>query len=116
MIHIFQDFESTGTLLDTWCVALLNPIPKMVGTPTSRDLLPLDLQNSALKWVTATILLQPKDLMINLTPPEQRGFGPVGNLHSQLFEVHASWRAMESGLFVPVDFAKAFNSISHVYG
>ena len=92
-----------GTLPDRWSVALLNP--KLASIPTSGDLRPPVLQNSALKWVTATILLHLKDLIIYLTPPDQRGFVPGRNLHNHLFEVHVSWRAMENGLF-----AKAFNS------
>ena len=35
MNRIIQDFESTGSLPDSWSVALLNPIPKTAGIPTS---------------------------------------------------------------------------------
>ena len=109
MINITQDFESTATLPDSWSVALLNPISKSAGVATSGDLRPVVLQNSAIKWVTGTILLQLKDLMIYSTPPEQQGFFPGRNLHSHLFKVHASWRAIESGVFVAVHFAKALD-------
>ena len=115
MIRIVQDFESTGSLPDNWSVAPLNPIPETVGISTSGGLRPLFLQNSALKWATPTMLLQLKDLIIYLTPPEHRGFVPGRNMNNHLFEVHASWRTMESGLFVPVDCAKAFDSVWHVY-
>ena len=114
-IHIIQEFESTGALPDSWSVALLNPIPKLAGVPTSGDLRPLVLQNSAIKWATGTILLPLKDFIIYLTPTEQQDFVPGRNLHSHLFEVHVSWRAMESGLFVAAHFAKALDSVSHGY-
>ena len=52
--------------------------------------------------------------MISLTPLEQRGVVPGSKLHNHLFEVHVTWRTMDSGIFVRVDFAKAFNSVSHV--
>ena len=38
MIHIIQDFDSTGSLPDSWSVALLNPIPKAASIPTSGNL------------------------------------------------------------------------------
>ena len=93
---------------------LPNPIPKTACIPTSGDLRPLVLQNSALKWVTATVLLQLKDPIVYLTPPEQRCFVPGLNLHGHLFLSHAMWRAVKSGLFVRTDFAKAFDSVCHV--
>jgi len=41
MLHIFESAMTTGTIPETWTLALLSPIPKVPGVATVSDLRPL---------------------------------------------------------------------------
>ena len=115
MLRIVTQFLADGTLPQQWTTALLNPIPKGSGVPTAGDLRPLVLQNVALKWLAASISLHLKDLIIYLTPLEQKGFIRGRYMFDHLYESFGSWRHYPEAAFLPIDFSKAFDSVTHTY-
>ena len=115
MLRIVTQFLVEGTLPQQWTTALLNPIPKGSGVPTAGDLRPLVLQNVALKWLAASISLHLKDFIIYLTPFEQKGFIRGRYMFDHLCESFGSWRHYPEAAFLPIDFSKAFDSVTHTF-
>ena len=68
MLDIYKGILASNTLNDDWSLALLNPIPKGLGTASVHNLRPLVLQNTSHKWVAAILALQLRDYTDALTP------------------------------------------------
>ena len=115
MLYVFDSAMATGTLPETWTLALLNPIPKVPGIATVLDLRPLVLQNTCLKWFTAIIALQLQDLIAAITPLQQKGCIKGRFIFEHLWDAFGTWHTMEEGLFCFIDFSKAYDSVTHDY-
>ena len=115
MFDIISSLYTSETISDTWSLALLNVIPKARGTVTVRELRPLVLQNTFHKWFAACVSLHLQDFIAALTPVQQRGFLKGRYIFDHLWNVVCSLSSMTQGLMCPVDFSKAYNSVSHEY-
>ena len=115
MVLVIEEFLRTGEIPQHWSLALLNPIPKVPGDPAAKDLRPLVLQNTCLKWISATIALQLSDLISQITPKQQKGFIKGRFMQDHLFNAFGCWHDLDSGCFLFIDFAKAFDSVTHQY-
>ena len=115
MVTVMAEFLRTGEIPLDWSLALLNPIPKVVGDPAAKHLRPLVLQNTCLKWISATMALQLSDIINQFTPKQQKGFIKGKFMQDHLFNAFGSWHDMETGWFLFIDFAKAFDSVTHQF-
>lgn len=115
MVLIIEEFLRTGEIPLQWSLALFNPIPKVPGDRAAKDLRPLVLQNTCLKWVSATIAPQLSDLINQITPKQQKGFIKGRFMQDHLFNAFGCWHDLDSGSFFFIDFAKAFDSVTHQY-
>ena len=115
MLSIFQDILQTGQLNPFWAEAMLNPIPRALGCVGVGDLRPLVLQNLCHKWVAAIVALQLQDLICAITRNQQRGFIKGRYIQTTLWDAFSTWSALPEGLFCPIDFRKAFDSVTHAY-
>ena len=115
IMEAMQLFLSTGTIPQDWSLALLNPIPKVAGTPHPKDLRPLVLQNTCLKWITSILSLQLSDIISQITPPQQKGFIKGRFMYDHLYDAFGSWHDMSEGCFLFIDFAKAYDSVTHQF-
>ena len=115
MLDIHTGILSSNTLNSDWSLALLNPIPKGLGTASVHNLRPLVLQNTSHKWVAAILALQLRDYIDALTPIQQRGFIRGRSIFTNLWHTFGSWSSPGDALFCPIDFKKAFDSVSHEY-
>ena len=115
MLDIYKGILDSNTLNDDWSLALLNPIPKGLGTASVHNLRPLVLQNTSHKWVAAILALQLRDYIDAFTPIQQRGFIRGRSIFTNLWHTFGSWNSPGDALFCPIDFKKAFDSVSHEY-
>ena len=74
LVKVMDEFLKSGQVPVFWSIALLNPIPKVASTPEAKHLRPLVLQNTGLKWISASIALQLSDIIAQLTPPRTERF------------------------------------------
>ena len=72
MIEMIQQFLAQGKISEKWATAILAPIPKEKGSISVTDLRPLCLQNVLFKWVSMALYLMLQDLILYVTPPEQK--------------------------------------------
>ena len=72
LVEVMEEFLNSGKVLISWSIALLNPIPKVALTPEAKDLRPLVLQNTGLKWISACIALQLSDIIAAHPPRTER--------------------------------------------
>ena len=56
-----------------------------------------------------------QDLLLYATPREQKGFMKGRFIFEHIWEARAVWIAMEYGLFLSIDFSKAFDYVHHNY-
>ena len=110
-----SQFLSGGGIPQQWSLALLNPIPKVAGIPHPKDLRPLVLQNTCLKWITAIISLQIADIVAQMTPPQQKGFIKGRYMFDHFYDAFGAWRDLSEGCFLFVDFSKAYDSVTHQF-
>ena len=115
MHDIYQHILNTGELNPEWSQAILNPIPKALGSVGVADLRPLVLQNCCHKWTSAILLLQLQDPVSAVTPMHQSGFIKGRYIQNTVWQAFDSWSSMTQGCFVPIDFQKAFDSVTHAY-
>ena len=117
MLSITMHTLDSGTLNPEWAEALLNLIPKGRGVVQVADCHPLVLQNTAHKWMAAMVELQTQDLVTAITPPspKQKGFVKGRSIFDYLWHCFGDWQTVNKGIFCPVDFRKAFNSITRDY-
>ena len=115
MHNLIQGYYRSGTMNEDWALALLNVIPKTRGTVTVKDLRPLVLQNTCHKWIASCVSLQLQDFIAALTPVHQKGFIKGRCIFDHLWNAFGSWSAMQEGLFCPIDFRKAYDSVAHSY-
>ena len=108
-------FLTTGKITEEWALAILNPIPKQKGSISVTQLRPLCLQSVLFKWVSMTLYLMLQDPLLYATPPEQKGFMKGRFIFEHIWEARAAWTAMDYGLFLSIDFSKAFDSVHHNY-
>ena len=91
MFQIYQNLLVSPSLLETWSLALLNPIPKTTGQPSVQDLRPLVLQNCNNKWVASIVLLHLQDFVSAVTPIQQRGFIKGRYIFDNLWQAFGTW-------------------------
>ena len=101
MLSIFEASLARGSIDPDWVLALLNPIPKGPGIVQVSDLRPLVLQNTCLKWFTSILSLQLHDLILAITPLEQKGSIKGRFIFDHLWNAFGSWDSCSQGLFLP---------------
>ena len=74
MLDIYDRILSTHSLSPDLSMALLNPIPKGLGTVLVQNLRPLVLQNTAHQWLASILSVQVGGFTEALTPIQQKGF------------------------------------------
>ena len=65
--------------------------------------------------MAAILALQLRDYIDALTPIQQRGFIRGRSIFTNLWHTFGSWSSPGDALFCPIDFKKAFDSVSHEY-
>ena len=73
------------------------------------------LQNTCLKWFTAIVALQLQDLIMAITPLQQKGCVQGRFIFDHLWDAFGSWQSMSGGLSCFVDVSKAYDSVAHEY-
>ena len=111
MLDIYNHILKSHSLIPDWSVAVLNHRPKGLGTASVQNLRPLVLQNTSHKWLASILSVQPRDFIEAHTPIQQRGFIRGRSLFTNLWHTFGLWNA----LFRPIDFKKAYDSVSHDY-
>ena len=74
MHRIYQGLLDSPSILGSWSLALLNPIPKTAGMAGVQDVRPLVLQKFNNKWVPVIVLLQLHDFVATISPIQRPGF------------------------------------------
>ena len=100
MYHIYQGLVDSPSVPGSWSVALLNTILKTAGMAGVQDVRPLVLQKINNKWVPVFVSLQLHDFVATISP-----------MHSR----QPTLSATPQIIFCPVDFSKAFDSVTLVY-
>ena len=115
IVEVMGLFLVNGEIPQQWSLALLNPIPKVAAVPHSKDLHPLVLQNTCLKWITSIISLQLEDIVAQITPPQQKGFIRGRYMYDHLYDAFGGWSDLKEGCFLFVDFSEAYDSVTHQF-
>ena len=92
--------------------SLMKCLPKFAGAECPKDLRPLALQNTCVKWISTTIMLQVMDALQQIIPPEQKGFLPGRQMVDHLVFARAEWDRLPEQAMVAIDFQKAYDSVS----
>ena len=77
------------------------------------DRCPITLLNTKVKWITGILKMSMQDIIMAVVPASQRGFIPKRDSKPHLLLVHSQWRQGTSGVWLSLDFAKAFDSTNH---
>ena len=113
MLSIYKHLLDNPKILEPWSLALFNPIPKGLGLVGVHNLQPLVLQNFNNKWIAAIVALPLEDFISAVTPMQQRGFIKGRYIFDSLWQAFSSWSKEKQALYCPIDFGKAFDSVSH---
>ena len=105
-------FLRRGGVPEEWATSLMKCLPKFAGAECPKDLRPLALQNTCVKWISTTIMLQVMDALQQIIPPEQKGFLPGRQMVDHLVFARAEWDRLPEQAMVAIDFQKAYDSVS----
>ena len=76
---------------------------------------PIALQTVLWKWIATTILVVVEDALQVAIPPAQKGFLKHMQMLHHVINAQGLWESTEEGTFLSVDFAKAYDSVSHAF-
>ena len=107
MLEILQLTLKKGSPDPGRSLAPMNPIPKAMGIVGTDELRPLALQNTSHKWFMSCITCRLKDLIVYVTPVQQKGSQKGRFICEHLWDALGSWSAIDTGAFTSIDFSKA---------
>ena len=76
---------------------------------------PIAPQTVLWKWIATTILVVVEDALQVAIPPAQKGFLKHRQMLPHIINARGLWESTEEGTFLSVDFAKAYDSVSHAF-
>ena len=76
---------------------------------------PIALQTVLWKWIATTILVVVEDALQVAIPPAQKGFLKHRQMLHHVINARGLWESTEEGTFLSVDFAKAYDNVSHAF-
>ena len=68
------EFLNKGCVPDTWTASLMKYIPKFAQASQARDMRPIALQNTAMKWLSTVVLVQLTDVFCPNYPRQPKRF------------------------------------------
>ena len=106
------EFLNKGRVPDAWTVSLMKCIPKFAQASQARDMRPIALQNRAMKWLSAVVLVQLREVFAQIIPASQKGFMRGRHMVEHVVSARMEWEARPEQVLVAVDFQKAYDSVS----
>ena len=85
----------------------------VLGRVSVEDQRPTTLLNTKVKWITGILKMSMQDIIMAVVPASKRGFIPKRDFKPHLLSVHSRWRKGPSGVWLSLDFAKAFDITNH---
>ena len=113
MLQAVETAIQEGGMPPSWIKGMTQCVPKTVGAMRADQQRPITLLNSRTKWLTEVLKIGLEGVLQSVVPLEQRGFMTGRSMEDHLLEVTRRWRSAERGVWVSIDFAKAFDSTSH---
>ena len=113
MLQAVETAIREGGMPPSWIKGMTRCVPKTVGAMRADQQCPITLLNSRTKWLTGILKIGLEGVLQTVVPPEQRGFMTGRSMEDHLLEVTRRWRSGAKGVWVSIDFAKAFDSTSH---
>ena len=101
MMVIMEQFLAGGSIQEDWTATILKCIPKSISAETPDKQRPLALQNTKVKWVSAVMLLQIRDVLQAMV--------------EHAIEAVDFWGRNRRCVVVAIDFQKAFDSVQHSF-
>ena len=98
-----------------WLISLQRNIPTSQSADIVDQMRPMALQAVLWKGIATTMLVVVEDALQLAIPPAQKGFPKHGQMLHHVINTRGLWESTEEGTFLSVDFAKAYDSVSHVF-
>ena len=111
MTMAVQHCLQSGKAPSDWLMSLQRNIPK----GQMADMRPIALQTVLWKWIATTILVLIEDALQIAVPPAQKGFLKNRQMLPHIINAKGLWHSADEGTFLSVDFAKAYDSVSHTF-
>ena len=113
IMEVLTEVHGSRRLPPHWTMGMLRCIPKGQGKISVEDQRPITLLNTKVKWITGILKMSMQDSIMAVVPASQRGFIPKRDSKPHLLSVDSQWRKGTSGVWLSIDFAKAFGSTNH---
>lgn len=113
IMEVYETMTETGHIPDSWSRGMMRCLPKVPGTRRVTQQRPIMLLNTKTKWITAILKYSFSDILKTIIPTNQKGFVPKRRMDDLLMEVVDQFNKDEEGIWISLDFAKAFDSLSH---
>ena len=101
----------TGVIPPNGVVGLINWVPKVTGVPQVEQLRPIALQNVILKWFSNILFIMSEPCIDYLVALSQKGSIRGRKIFDHIWDTMGGWFHMEHGVFLSVDFSKAYDTI-----
>ena len=106
-----QCIFDTGVIPPNWVVGMINSVPKVAGVPHVEQVRPIALQNVILKWFSNILFIMLEPCINYLVPLSQKGSIRGRKIFEHIWDTLGGWFHMEHGVFLSVDFSKAYDTI-----
>ena len=113
IMEVVTEVHGSRRLPPHWTMGMLRCIPKGQGKISVENQRPITLLNTKVKLITGILKMSVQDVIMTVVPASQRGFIPKRDSQPHLLLVHSQWRNGTSGVWLSLDFAKAFDSTNH---
>ena len=113
IMEVVSEVHGSKRVPPHWTMGMLRCIPKGQGKISVEDQRPITLLNTKVKWITGILKMSMQDIIMAVVPASPRGFIPKRDSKPHLLSVHSQWRKGTSGVWLSLDFAKAFDSTNH---
>lgn len=113
IMEVYETMTTTGHMPDNWSRGMMRCLPKVPGTRKVTQQRPIMLLNTKTKWITAILKYSFTDILKIIIPTNQKGFVPKRRMDDLLMDVIDQYNKNEDGIWISLDFAKAFDSLSH---
>ena len=113
IMEVVAEVHGSKRLPPHWTMGMLRCIPKGQGKISVEDRRPITLLNTKVKRITGILKMSMQDIIMAVVPASQRGFIPKRDSKPHLLSVHSQWRKGTSGVWLSLNFAKAFDNTNH---
>ena len=110
-----QKCLSTREAPADWFISLQRNVTKSQSADTVDQMSPIALQTVLWKWMATTILVVVEDVLQVAFPLAKKGFLKHRQMLHHIINARGLWDSAEEGTFLSIDFAKAYDSVSHAF-